>query len=124
MRLAAAVVAVLGSVACLQVAPPGVGRAADPSKAGGPAPWGSATTNAALDKKVALLNDILDGKLQPVDLPARVEKDWPNMSVDERKKALAGITELVEDLKQAGKGGTAIPPGPDRDMALAQLYFT
>ncbi len=119
--VAAALSALLVSAGCLS--PPGVGRAADPAHADGPAPWGSATTNAELDKKVKLLNDILDGKLKPVDLPARVEKDWPKMSADERKKSLEGISDLMEDLKSAGKAGTAIPPGPDRDMAMAQLYF-
>jgi tetratricopeptide (TPR) repeat protein len=114
------VVALAGG--CLEKA--GVGRAADPSKAEGPAPWGSATTNQELEKKVALLNDIMDGKLAPVDIPARVEKDWPNLTADERKKSLEGITDLVEDLKRSGKQGTVIPAGPDRDMALAQLYFS
>jgi tetratricopeptide (TPR) repeat protein len=110
------------ATACLE--PPGVGRAADPGKAPGQAPWGSATSNAELEKKVKLLEDILDGKLQAVDLPKRVEKDWPDQTPDERKKSLEAITDLMEDFKQAGKAGTAIPPGPDREMAFAQLYFS
>lgn len=107
---------------CLE--PPGVGRAADPSKVPGQAPWGSATSNAELEKKVHLLEDILDGKLTPVDLPKRVEKDWPDMSPEERQQSLEGITQLMEDMQSAGKAGQAIAPGPDRDMALAQLYFS
>lgn len=107
---------------CLEA--PGVGRAADPSKAEGAAPWGSATSNAEMETKVKLLEDILDGKVAAADLPKRVEKDWPTMSPDERKKALQGLTDLMDDLKAAGKAGTVIPPGPDRDMAVAQLYFS
>ena len=122
MRFLVLLAVPLGILGCLS--PPGIGRAADPSHAEGQAPWGSATTNKELEKKVGLLNDILDGKLAPIDVPARVEKDWPNMSADERKKSLQGITDLMEDLKQSGKAGTVIPPGPDRDMALAQLYFS
>ncbi|HEY4220724.1 MAG TPA: hypothetical protein VGO62_05260, partial [Myxococcota bacterium] len=122
MATSTMVASLASSTACLS--PPGVGRAADPGKATGGAPWGSATSNQELEKKVALLNDILDGKLKPIDMPARVEKDWPTLTPDERKKSLEGITELVEDLKGAGKSGAVIPPGPDRDMAMAQLYFT
>lgn len=114
--------AVLLASSCLE--PPGVGRAADPSKAEGAAPWGSATSNAEMEKKVQLLADILDGKVVAADMPKRVEKDWPDMKPEERRKALQGLTDLMEDLKAAGKQGEAIPAGPDRDMAFAQLYFS
>lgn len=120
--LVVSAVAVASLAGCLE--PPGVGRAADPTRAPGQAPWGSATSNAELEKKVHLLEDILDGKLKPVDLPKRVEKDWPDMSPEERQRSLEGITQLMEDLQQSGRAGAAIPPGPDRDMALAQLYFS
>ena len=69
------VVVIAVTAGCLE--PPGVGRAADPSKADGPAPWGSATSNEEMEKKVKLLEDILDGKVLAADLPKRVEKDWP-----------------------------------------------
>ncbi len=119
---ALSLVTVLFVAGCLEA--PGVGRAADPSKAEGAAPWGSATSNAEMEKKVKLLEDILDGKVASADLPKRVEKDWPTMTPDERKKALQGLTDLMDDLKAAGKAGSVIPPGPDRDMAVAQLYFS
>lgn len=122
MRCLALVVVTLSLTACLQ--PPGVGRAADPSKSDGQAPWGSATSNDEMDKKVRLLEDILDGKLSTADLPKRVEKDWPHMTADERKKSLQGITDLMDDLKASGKAGSAVPVGPDRSMAIAQLYFS
>ena len=122
MRVLLLVVVALSLTACLE--PPGVGRAADPSKADGQAPWGSATSNAEMDKKMRLLTDILDGKLKNADLPKRVEEDWPQLNSDERKQSLQGITDLMDDLKGAGLAGSKVPAGPDRDMALAQLYFS
>jgi tetratricopeptide (TPR) repeat protein len=122
MRSLVLVVVALATAACLE--PPGVGRAADPSKAEGHAPWGSATDNVEMAKKVRLLEDILDGKLAAVDLPKRVENDWPRTTPEERKKSLQGITDLLEDLKGSGKARAVVPAGPDRDMAFAQLYFS
>lgn len=110
------------SLGCLE--PPGVGRAADPTKAPGPAPWGSATSNAELEKKRALLDDILDGKVTPETLTARIEKDWPELTADQRKRSLASVTTLLEDLQHSGRVGQAVPAGPDRDMAVAQLFFS
>jgi tetratricopeptide (TPR) repeat protein len=108
--------------ACLE--PPGVGRAADPSRAPGPAPWGSATSNAELAKKRALLDDILDGKVTAEQLAARLNEDWPELSVDERNRSLVGVTTVLEDLTKSGRAGRRVEPGPDRDMAVAQLYFS
>lgn len=122
MRILAVAAAVALSVACLEA--PGVGRAADPSKAEGPAPWGSATSNTELQKKVALLTDILDAKLQGAELAKRVEADYPDMTPEERTATLASVTQLLEDLQKSGQVGKAVPPGPDRDMAFAQLYFS
>jgi tetratricopeptide (TPR) repeat protein len=120
---AAALLALLvAGAGCLE--PPGVGRAADPTKAPGQAPWGSATSNAELEKKMKLLEDILDGKLQPVDLPKRTERDWPDLTPDQRRKSLEGITQLMEDLQKSGRAGKAVAAGPDREMARAQLYFS
>lgn len=110
------------SLGCLE--PPGVGRAADPGKSPGPAPWGSATSNAELEKKRALLEDILNGKLSAEALTMRIEKDWPGLTPDQRKRSLASVTQLLEDLQRSGRAGQAVPPGPDRDMAVAQLYFS
>lgn len=110
------------SLGCLE--PPGVGRAADPAKAPGPAPWGSATSNAELEKKRALLNDILDGKITAETLTARIEQEWPDLTPDQRKRSLASVTTLLEDLQHSGRAGQPVPAGPDRDMAVAQLYFS
>jgi tetratricopeptide (TPR) repeat protein len=107
---------------CLEA--PGVGRAADPARAPGPAPWGSSTSNAELEKKRALLEDILDGKITAEGLAARLNNDWPDLSVDDRKRAVANVTVVLEDLTKIGKAGQAVPPGPDREMARAQLYFS
>jgi tetratricopeptide (TPR) repeat protein len=108
--------------ACLEA--PGVGRAADPARAPGPAPWGSATSNAELERKRALLDDILDGKLTAEGLAARLQKDWPELSADQRARSLVGVTTVLEDLTKSGRAGQPIPPGPDREMAVAQLYFS
>ncbi len=123
LRLAAAAIVVSANTACL-LEPPGVGRAADPAKAPGPAPWGSATTNAELEKKRALLDDILDGEITAETLTARIEKDWPELTADQRKRSLVSVTQLLEDLQQSGRAGQRVPDGPDRSMAIAQLYFS
>ena len=110
------------TLGCLE--PPGVGRAADPGKAPGPAPWGSATTNRELEKKLALLTDVLDGSVSPENLGPRIEKDWPELDADQRKRSLVGVTQLLEDLNKSGRTGLRIEAGPDRDMAIGQLYFS
>ncbi len=117
-------VASLLSVVVGCIDPPGVGKASDPSRASGQAPWGSATSNDELEIKLRLLNDILDGKLTGAKLAERVVNDYPSMTPPERQKALEGMTSLLEDLKRTGQEGKAVPPGPDREMAKAQLYFS
>ena len=112
---------VLGS-GCQEQA--GIGRAADPSKAPGPAPWGSATTNAELDKKMKLLEDILDGKLTAEGIGARVQKEWPDLTPEQRTRALVGVTTLLEELTKAGRAGQRVADGPDRDFARANLLFS
>lgn len=123
-RTAACVIALSGALtgACLE--PPGVGRAADPGKAPGPAPWGSATSNAELETKLKLLNDILDGVVTPENVSARVAKDWPDLTEDQRNRSLQGVTQLLKDLNDSGRAGKPVEVGPDRDMAIAQLYFS
>lgn len=114
---------VVAASGCL-LEPPGVGRAADPSKAPGPAPWGSATSNAELEKKLTLLNQILDGKMSVEQYNAWIAKEWPELDEKQRAKALAGVNQLFDDLNQSGKVGQKIEEGPDREMAVAQLYFS
>jgi tetratricopeptide (TPR) repeat protein len=114
--------ALASTTACLE--PPGVGRAADPGRAPGPAPWGSATSNADLARKRALLDDILDGRITAESLAARLNEDWPQLTVEERTRALVGVTTVLEDLTKSGRAGRRVEPGPDRDMAVAQLYFS
>lgn len=108
--------------ACLE--PPGVGRAADPAKAPGPAPWGSATSNAELEKKKALLDDILDGKITPETIATRIQQDWPDLTDEQRKRSLVSVTQLLEDQAKSGRAGQRVPEGADRNMAVAQLYFS
>ncbi|MBM4279977.1 MAG: tetratricopeptide repeat protein [Deltaproteobacteria bacterium] len=110
------------ATSCLE--PPGVGRAADPTRAPGPAPWGSATSNAELEKKRALLEDVLDGELTAEGLAARLQKDWPELDTDQRARSLVGVTTVLEDLTKTGRAGKPVAPGPDREMAVAQLYFS
>ncbi|HEY1099616.1 MAG TPA: tetratricopeptide repeat protein [Myxococcota bacterium] len=118
----ALLVSLLSSLACLDA--PTVGRAADPARAQGPAPWGSATSNAELDKKARLLDDILDGRLTAETLVARIEKDWPELTPEQRTRQLGTVTEMLADLQKAGRAGQRVPDGPDREMAKAQLYFS
>lgn len=120
--LVVAIAAVAGVGGCHDA--PSVGRAADPARAQGPAPWGSATTNAELDKKRQLLEDILDGKLTPEKLAARIEKDWPELTVDQRKRQLSTVTEMLSDLQKSDRLGKRVADGPEREMAKAQLFFS
>lgn len=101
---------------------PGAGRAADPAQAPGPAPWGSATTNAELKVKLDLLEEFLDGKLTPAQLAARAEKAYPTLSADERKVQLQSISTLMTEMQQSGHAGMKIT-GLPREMAKAELYF-
>ena len=113
-------VAALMVAGCLEQ--PGAGRAADPAKAPGPAPWGSATSNADLAIKLELLTEFLDGKLTPEKLAARAEKAYPTLSADERKVQLQSISKLMTEMQQSGHAGMKIA-GLPRDMATAELYF-
>jgi tetratricopeptide (TPR) repeat protein len=107
---------------CLE--PPGVGKAADPGKTSeAAAPFGAATSNEELAKKVQLLNDFLDGKLSADDFQKRIEKDYGKLSEEQKARSLASIRELLESLPRNFKAGSPLPPGPDREFLFAQLYF-
>lgn len=113
-------VAALLAAACLEQ--PTAGRAADPASASGPAPWGSATTNAELEVKLVLLEEFLDAQLTPAQLAARAEKAYPSLTVEQRNQQLQSISKLMTEFQQAGHGGMKIT-GLPRDMAKAELYF-
>jgi tetratricopeptide (TPR) repeat protein len=113
----------VSATGCL-LEPPGVGRAADPAKAPGPAPWGSATSNAELTKKKLLLDDVLNGVITPENIAERIQKEWPDLTDEQRKRSLVSVTQLLEDLAKSGRAGQKVAEGPDRDMAVAQLYFS
>lgn len=116
------VVAALSAQACIE--PPGVGKAADPGNATeAPPPWGSATSNEELAKKVRLLDDFLDGKLSAEDFQKRVEVDYGKLPQEQREKSLQSIRELLESLPPSFKPGVKMPDGPDREILIAQLYF-
>lgn len=119
--LAVVLVASWGS-ACLE--PPGVGKAADPSKTTeAAAPFGAATSNEELAKKVKLLDDFLDGKLSADDFQRRIETDYGKLSPEQKARSLASIRELLESLPPSFKAGSPLPQGPDREFLFAQLYF-
>lgn len=101
---------------------PGAGRAADPASAPGPAPWGSATSNAELAIKLVLLDEFLDGKLSAAQMAARAEQAYPTLSVEQRKVQLQSISTLMTEMQQSGHAGMKIT-GLPRDMAKAELYF-
>lgn len=109
-----------GAVACMDES--GVGRAADPAKAPGPAPWGSATTNAELAVKLKLLEEVLDGELTPAQLAARGEKAYPTLNADERAAQLKPVADVMRQMQEAGHAGVKVT-GLPRDMAKAELYF-
>lgn len=99
-----------------------VGRAADPAKASGPAPWGSATTNAELAIKLKLLDEFLDGELTPAKLATRAAQAYPALAPEERNEQLKSISELMRQMQEAGHAGAKIT-GLPREMAKAELYF-
>lgn len=119
-RSLALLLTLAGAAACMEES--GVGRAADPAKAPGPAPWGSATSNAELAVKLQLLEEVLDGTLTPAKLAARAEEAYPSLSVDERNTQLKSIVDAMRQMEEAGRAGSKIT-GLPRDMSKAELYF-
>jgi tetratricopeptide (TPR) repeat protein len=108
-------------VACQEAPHPGL--AADPGKAAAPGPWGSSTSNEELERKRAILTDVLDGKLTAEALPARLAKEFPQLSDDDRKKSVAAVAELMSTLQRTGQLGQVVSSSNDRMFAMAQLEF-
>ncbi len=118
--LALTVLAALVASACLEQ--PTAGRAADPARASGPAPWGSATSNAELEIKLTLLEEFLDGALTPMQLAGRAAKAYPSLSTEQRNEQLQSLSKIMTEFQQSGLAGMKIT-GLPRDMAKAELYF-
>ncbi|MFZ9888176.1 MAG: tetratricopeptide repeat protein [Myxococcota bacterium] len=118
----AVLVLAASSAACLE--PPSVGRAAAPgeSNAGGPI-MGSTTSNEALKKKVELLEQLLDGKIDVAAAARSIDEQFRDLPAEEQEQRLGNLRAALADAGQVG-GGKAVPPGPVRDMILARLYFS
>lgn len=117
----AAVLAALVFPGCLE--PPQVGSAAAPSKAETHAPVMGGSTNTELQKKVAILEGILDGKISRQDLVKRMEKDFKDLEGADREKRLAELKEALENLPGDIGNGQALAEGPQRWMILGKFYF-
>lgn len=126
-RLALCFNAVMGgallSVGCLEA--PGVGRAAAPNVADQGAPvMGSSTTNSQVKAKVDILEDLLDGKIDPAQAADRIDQTFKDLSKEEQDKRLANLREALRELPGTTAKGRAMAQGPDRDMIFARLYFS
>ncbi len=117
--MAAALVLTAG---CLE--PPNVGKAADPKTAESAAPIMGGATNAELQKKVAILEDFLDGKLTAEQVQKRLTKDFGNLDDETRTQRLKALQEALEGLGDGVGKGNPMPKGAKRDLIFARYYFT
>ncbi len=117
-------------IACLTAChePPQYSASAIPQASKGPAPMGSATSNALLKEKAQLLEQMLDGQIElakiqsAVALANEIDKQKTQTLNADQQKAL-----LVRDLFQRVPAGiNAANPLSDphqKAMIIAQLYF-
>lgn len=117
---AAATLLVLAA-GCLEQ--PGVGKAAAPGLTDAPGPMGSTTTGQQVATKVKILEDLLDGKITPAQAAERIDKAFGDLSKEEQKARIASLQSALESLPGGVGPGRPMPPGPNRDMILARLYF-
>lgn len=110
------------SSGCLES--PGVGRAAEPGQARSNAPvMGSSTTNEDLSKKVAILEGLLDGKMDAKAAAKSIDAAFGELPKEEQEKRIASLVQALQEAGQASKG-KAMPKGPARDMIIARMYFS
>lgn len=103
---------------------PGVGRAAAPSQANAPGPvMGSALSNQALNKKVAIVEALLDGRIDAAEAARRIDAEFGDLPPEEQEKRVASLREALEEAGKL-KQGRPVLQGPKRDMVLARLYFS
>lgn len=120
--LAAVVASTLCITGCLEQ--PGVGRAAAPSQANAPGPvMGSFTSNEELSKKVAILEALLDGKMDAAAAARKIDEQFRDLPVEEQEKRIGSLKEALAEAGEATKGRPMVQ-GPKRDMVIARLYFS
>lgn len=113
----------LVATGCLEA--PSVGRAAAPNVADQGAPvMGSSTTNSQVKAKVDILEDLLDGKIDPAQAADRIDQTFKDLPKEEQDKRLANLREALRELPGTTGKGRAMAQGPDRDMIFARLYFS
>jgi len=109
-------------LACLEA--PGVGAAAAPEEAESRAPVMGGSTNTELKRKLDILEGLLDGTLTVQDVQKRIEKDFADLAPADREEKLKQLKETLAGLPQHLSTGKGMPKGPERDMVLAQFYFS
>jgi tetratricopeptide (TPR) repeat protein len=113
--------ALLLPLGCLEA--PGVGGAADPSRAENRAPvMGSTTTNQEVAKKVEILEKLLDGEIDEDQASKAIDQSFADLPVEERKKRVASLKQALNEMRMAAKGGGV--QGLERQMIVARLYFS
>jgi len=101
---------------------PSIGRAAAPSEARSNAPvMGSTTTNEDLHKKVQIVEQMLDGKIDAMKAAKAIDKEFGSLSPEEQDARVASLKEALQEASGLAKGGKVT--GPKRDMVIARLYF-
>ncbi len=104
---------------------PDVGQAAAPSKAKNMRRvMGSDVSNLELNKRVELLQDLLDGKIGANSINARFEKDVKGLQGEEREARIKALQAAFNALPESVKNGQGMAKGPERDMIMARLYYT
>lgn len=126
MKRTAPLAAFVASFFCLTgcLEQPGVGRAAAPSQASAPGPvMGSATTNAELTKKVAILEALLDGKMDAGEAARAIDEQFRDLPAEEQEKRIGALREALAEAGRVTRGKPMVK-GPARDMIIARLYFS
>lgn len=106
---------------CLK--PPDVGKAAAPEQARSSGVMGGGT-NKQVNAKVDMLVGLLDGKLTPLDIKERLEKEFAGLSDEERKERTQLLEQAMSNLPPGIGKGRPMPQGTERDMVMARLYFS
>ena len=116
----------LVSSACHE--PPQYAASAVPEQSKGPAPMGSATSNALLKEKVTLLEQMLNGTIEIDKIQSAValaneidKKELATLSADDQKALL--VRDLFQRIPAGVSAEKPLTDPQQKAMIIAQLYF-
>ena len=108
--------------------PPAYAPSAMPEASKGPAPMGSATSNALLKEKIELLTLMMDGKLPNEQLQQAIEKAQtllkaPTQVLDEEAQKAILVHDLYRRLPAGISAQTPLTDTKQKKLILAKVYF-